>query len=442
MDDATLFPRTDDGPKKNGKAQRESSSTLRPRLRRPDRLQMILDPVCLDDRLPVDHPARTIWSVVERLDLSGFYEPLKARGPEPGRAATDPKLLIGLWLYGATQGVGSGRELARLCEYHDAYRWLCGGVSLNYHTLNDFRVGHQAALDELFTQVLATLVYHEVVTVRRISQDGTRVRASAGSSSFRREKTLKKQLNQTKRHIEALKRQMDAEVSARQHAAQERAARDRQRRLEAALAQLPKIQASKAKQKNKPSKHRPPRVSSTDPEARVMRMSDGGYRPAYNVQLATDVASRAIVGVDVTNIGSDANESVPMRRQVQQRTRLKVQEHLMDGGFTALQSIEQAQQDGVKVYGPPPVPKKAATAYTRRRGDSEAIAAWRQRMSTVQGQRIYRTRCSTSETVNADLKTHRGLRTLHVRGLGKVRCIALWSALAYNLMHFAPVLIT
>ncbi len=301
MDDATLFPRTDAGPKKDGEAQRESSSTLRPRLRRPDRLQMILDPVCLDDRLPGDHPARTIWSVVERLDLSGFYEPLKARGPEPGRAATDPKLLIGLWLYGATQGVGSGRELARLCEYHDAYRWLCGGVSLNYHTLNDFRVGHQAALDELFTQVLATLVYHEVVTVRRISQDGTRVRASAGSSSFRRHKTLKKQLNQTKRHIEALKRQMDAEVSARQHAAQERAARDRQRRLEAALAQLPKIQASKAKQKNKPSKHRPPRVSSTDPEARVMRMSDGGYRPAYNVQLATDVASRAIVGVDVTN---------------------------------------------------------------------------------------------------------------------------------------------
>ncbi len=442
MDDATLFPRTDAGPKKNGKAQRESSSTLSPRLRRPDRLQMILDPVCLDDRLPGDHPARTIWSVVERLDLSRFYEPLKARGPEPGRAATDPKLLIGLWLYGATQGVGSGRELARLCEYHDAYRWLCGGVSLNYHTLNDFRVGYEAALDELFTQVLATLVYHEVVTVRRISQDGTRVRASAGSSSFRREKTLKRQLNQTKRHIEALKRQMDGEVSARRHAAQERAARDRQRRLEAALAQLPKIQASKAKQKNKPSKHRPPRVSSTDPEARVMRMSDGGYRPAYNVQLATDTASRAIVGVDVTNIGSDAKESVPMRRQVQQRTGLKVQQHLMDGGFVALQSIEQAQQDGVKVYGPPPVPKKAATAYTRRTSDSEAIAAWRQRMSTVQGQRIYRTRCSTSETVNADLKTHRGLRAFNVRGLGKVRCIALWSALAYNLMHFAPVLIT
>jgi len=170
---------------------------------------MLLEPTCVDERLPAEHAARTIWRVVERLDLSGVYEGIVARGSDPGRAATDPKLLVALWLYAAVDGVGNGRQLDRLCREHDAYKWLCGGVSLNYHTLNDFRVSHEKALDALFTQVLTALTERSVVKVERISQDGKRVRASAGSSSFHREATLRRRLAEVRQYIEALKRQPD-----------------------------------------------------------------------------------------------------------------------------------------------------------------------------------------------------------------------------------------
>ncbi|MHC4107213.1 MAG: IS1182 family transposase [Planctomycetota bacterium] len=420
---------------------REGVTAEVPRLRRPDRSQMLLDPVCLDERLPADHPARTVWKAVERLDLSQFYEPLKARGSEPGRAATDPKLLMALWLYAATEGVGSGREIVRLCQYHDAYRWLCGGVSVNYHTLNDLRVGHEKALDDLFTNLLVTLIRHDLVKVRRVSQDGTRIRASAGSSSFRRQPTLKRQLKEVREHIEALKRQGDGEASVREKAAQERAASQREARLKAALAELPKIEVARAKSRDKSRRERPARASSTDPEARVMRMPDGGYRPAYNVQLATDTESRAIVGVDVTNAGRDANEAAPMREQIKQRTGCVMSDHLMDGDFVSLEGVEEAEKQGVNTYAPPPEARKGGDAYSRRKGDSDEVAAWRQRMSTAEAQEIYKQRCSTSETVNADLKQHRGLRSVNVRGQPKVRCIALWVAMAYNIMHFAEALL-
>ena len=169
----------------------------------------MFEPVCLDARLPADHQARTIWRVVERLDLSAFYDGIAARGSEPGRAATDPKLLVALWLYAAVDGVGNGRKLDRLCREHDAYKWLCGGVSLNYHTLNDFRVAHEKSLDGLFTEVLTALTERGVVRIDRISQDGKRVRASAGSSSFHCEKTLRRRLKEVRAYVEELKRQPD-----------------------------------------------------------------------------------------------------------------------------------------------------------------------------------------------------------------------------------------
>lgn len=420
---------------------RRGESSAPPRLRRPDRRQVTMEPCCLEERLPAGHPARTVWAVVERLDLSRFHEGILARGSSPGRAATDPRLLVALWLYAAIDGVGNGRELDRLCREHDAYRWLCGGVTLNDHTLNDFRVGHESALDELLTQVLATLMHHQVVQVRRLSQDGLRVRGSAGSSSFHREATLRRHLEAARSHVLALKHQAEESpgASARQCAARQRAARERQERLEAALAELPKIAAAKAAQKAKPSKERPPRASSTDPEVRVMKMGDGGFRPAHNVQLATDPVSRAIVGVAVCNAGSDARESEPMRRQVERRTGARVEEHLMDGGFVALKGITAAAASGVTVYAPPPVPRKGGNPYVARKGDSVAVAAWRQRMGTPQAKAVYKLRAATSETVNADLRAHRGLDRVHVRGSAKVRSVILWLVLGYNLMHFAGV---
>ncbi len=415
-----------------------------PRLRRPDRAQMLMRTCVLEELLAPEHPARMVWEVTGRLDLSGFYEAIAARGQTPGRSATDPRLLVALWLYALIEGVGNGRKLARLCQEHDAYRWLCGGLNLNYHTLNDFRTGQEKALDELFTQVLALLMDQKLVQVKRISQDGTKVRASAGTHSFRRRPRLEMLLEQAQARVAALKAQADDAPgsSARQKAAQERAARQRQERIEAALAQMPKLEAIKAAQRqDKPASRQAPRVSTTDPEARKMKMADGGFAPAYNVQIATDPQSRAIVGLQVTDHGTDHGEDAPLRQQVQQRTGAVVQEHLLDGGYVKKEAIEAAAAQGVALYAPLPATGKEGAVCRHNPKDSPAVAAWRQRMTSPAGQEAYKQRAATSETVNADLKTFRGLASFPVRGLKKVRCLALWSALAYNLMHFATALL-
>jgi transposase len=410
---------------------------------------VLLRPCALEDLLPPAHQARTLWAVVERLDLSPFHQPLRARGDAPGRAATDPRLLVALWLWAATQGVGSARAVERLCREHDAYRWLCGGVRVNHHTLSDFRTGHGDALDDLFTLVLAMLMGKGLVSVRRISQDGMRVRASAGQGSFKREQKLAAALEGARAQVEALKAQADGPEndgrSERQRAARERAAGDRQRRVEAALGQLPELKAVKARHNGKKS-DQPPRASLTDAEARKMKMPDGGFRPAYNVQLASDTGSRAIVGVDVSNLGTDQPQSRPMCRQVERRAGAgagaRVEEHLMDGGFIKLEAIEEAETGGVRVYAPPKVSAAQPDPHAARAVDTPAVATWRRRMGTGEARAIYKLRASTSETVNADLRTYRGLDRFLVRGLRKARCVALWSALAYNLMHFGAALLS
>ena len=445
MQTTSLFPGTEVAVPTCGGAGVNDNRFAAPRVRRPDRQQTTLEPCCLEDRLPADHPARTVWKVVERLDLSLFHAAIAARGSDPGRAATDPRLLVALWLYAAVEGVGNGRELDRLCREHDAYRWLCGGVSMNYHTLNDFRVGHAEAVDDLFTKVLAALMCLDVVKVNRVSQDGTRVRASAGRSSFRRKGRIEAFLTEAKAHIEVLKKQAEEapEESARKHAAQERAARERQERLEAALAAFPQIEEIKARQRNdKPSKHQEPRVSITDSEARKMKMGNGGFDPAYNVQIAADTESRAIVAIEVTNHGCDSGEDGPLREQVQRRTGKMPKEHLLDGGYLNRNAIEQASQEGVAVYVPLSPTAGKGEICTEHKDDPPGVAAWRKRMTSEEGKTIYKLRASTSETVNADLKAFRGLHAFTVRGLAKVRCVALWSALAYNVMHFATVLVT
>ena len=420
-----------------------------PRLRKADRRQVALLPLCVDELLPPQHQARTLWALVEGLDLSGFHEDLKARGSEPGRPATDPKILVALWLWAATQGVGSARELDRLCREHNAYRWICGGVSLNYHTLSDFHVDHQEALDALFTQVLAILMHEGIVQVQRISQDGTRIRASAGASSYRRKATLETHLVAARQQVEALKQQAEPpvaqEVTARQQAAQARAARERAARVEQALKLIPELEAIKARQGQKKKEAQPARASTTDPDARVMKMPDGGFRPAFNVQLAQDTESRAIVGVAVNNAGSDQGCDQPMRQQIAAQTGTPVQEHLVDGGYAKHEAIDTAAAAGVTLYAPvlkaKPKDGQPRDPYAPRPSDSPAVAAWRQRMGGAAGQAIYKLRAATSETCNADLKCHRGLLPFRVRGLPKVLAVTLWSALAYNLLHFGPAVL-
>jgi transposase len=421
------------------------------RLRVPERGQMRMGMASVDDLIIPDHPARLIWDVTGKLNLSAFYARIKALPGAVGRDATDPRLLLALWIYAATRGVGSARELNRLCSESRPYQWLCGGVSLNYHTLSDFRVSHGPALDDLLSQVIASLLDQKLLKVYRISQDGLRVRACCGASSFRREDRLRILLQESQQHVAALKKLVDdpmhsAGVSAKQRAAQMRAAKERQQRVERAIARLPKLAEKQAKLAKKVSKKdreagklKEPRASTTDSEATVMKMPDGGYRPAVNVQIASDTDSRAIVGVSVIDQGVDTGQVQPMRQQVEDRSGEKVSEHLVDGGYLKLSEVEDAANGQVTLYVPPKPPRNKllrGSEYEPRADDSQTIRDWRRRMGSDDGKAIYKQRASTSETINADLRSFRGLVQLTVRGLDKAKSVALWSALAYNLLHF------
>lgn len=404
-----------------------------PRYETANRAQVELQPCDLEALRPPGHAARLVWRVVEGLDLTQLSAAIRAREGHAGRSAIDPKILVALWLYATIDGVGSARELDRVCDAHDAYRWLRGGVSVNDHTLSDFRVAHQAALKDLLTQSIAALLHRGVVTMARVAQDGTRVRGSAGAGSFRRRPTLEEALQQARKHVERTARQAAGPAASRHEAAEGRAARERLARVEEALAQLPQVEALKRKQGAKASE---PRVSTTDPDARVMKMADGGYRPAYTVQFATDVDGRAVVGVTVTNEGHDRTALEPMLAQIEQRTGRRPEAHLVDGGFVNKDAITAAADSGVAVYAP------LFTRAGRTRdlaapvpGDSPAVQAWRARMMTDEGQRLFKDRGSTAEWVNADGRTHRVLDRIPVRGLEKVHAWALWIALAHHLMR-------
>lgn len=429
-----LFPSE---PPSSNPAQQASTEApkSKPRLACANRAQLLLRSMDLDATIPPDDEARTIWRFVEQLDISRFLEPIEAREGEPGRPATDPKILLTLWLYAITQGIGSARELARLCESHDAYRWICGGVSVNHHSLSDFRVGHGAALDDLFTQVLAAMMGQGLVTVSRVAQDGTRVRASAGAASFRREPRLKEFLAAAKEQVEHVKSiAEDPSVTAREVAARQRAAREREERIKKALEEMPKVREAKQTEEKK----REARASTTDPEARVMKMGDGGFRPAYNMQFAATTEEKVIVGVGVTNVGNDKAEMSPMLDQIQRRTGMRPKEHLVDGGYVKLDAIEKAATSGTTVYMPEPLKKGEIPTHAARPGDEPGVAAWRERMGTEEAKKIYRERAATAELVNADLKEHRGLK-LRVRGLTKILTIGVWMALTYNLLRWAAL---
>ena len=407
------------------------------RVREANRKQMILRAEDLDGLIGPEHAARAIWRVLEGMELGRFYAPIKAREGSAGRDATDPRLLLALWLYGLSEGVNSARELERLCEVHAAYRWICGGVSVNYHTLSDFRSGSGAALDELLSEVLAVLMHKRLLKLYRVAQDGTRVRASAGAGSFRRKRTLERCLKEARAHLAALAREAEHPESgpnARARAARERAAREREQRIEQALGELERLGAAKAQARNHPQRKGEVRASSTDPEARVMKLGDGGFASAYNLQFATDSESRIIVGVRATNSGADSRQLEPMQQEIERRTGAIPKQHLVDGGYMNFASVERSAARGIEVFSPP---RENRTYHidplSPQPNDSPAIAEYRQRMASADGKEIYRQRAATAETVNADLKTWRGLDRLLLRGLNKVLTVALWSALAYNL---------
>jgi transposase len=418
-----------------------------PRLLQPNRLQIELRASDLESLLAQDHRARLVWGYVVHQDLSKLIQAIKARGSNAGRAAIDPRILFALWLYATLEGVGSGREVARLSQEHDAYRWICGGVSVNYHAINDFRAGNAALMDELLTDNVAALAAAGAISLVRVAQDGMRVRANAGAASFRRQASLDEHLKEASELVQTLKTQAQSDpgLAKRQaQAAQLRAAQEREQRIQEALKQLPEVTAAKKRSGSKAEA----RASTTDADARVMKMGDGGFRPAFNVQFATTCDEQVIVGMEVVNAGSDMAQLAPMVEQVEQRLGQTAAKWLVDGGFPAHEQID-AVVAKTELYAPVPEPRAKKGEQKDKRdnevqqdkhqpkpGDSEAVAQWRTRMASEEAKEIYKQRAATAECVNVQAR-NRGLLRMPVRGLTKVRSVVGLFVLAHNLMRTA-----
>ena len=441
----SLFPSL---PESSASSSEAPGRTGAARVLTAQRDQIALRAVDLEATVGPEHAVRNVWAFVERLDLSVLHAGIGSVEGGSGRPAIDPQILMALWLYATVDGVGSAREIERLTEAHDAYRWICGGVNVNHHTLSDFRCARVDVLDELLTDSVAVLVNKGLVKLDRVAQDGMRVRASAGAGSFRRRSTLELCLKQARAQVQALKAEIDADPHAgnrRRRAGRERAANEREERVAQALEQLAEVEKQKNKKKAVAKKHNEteeqyrkrsePRASSTDAQARVMKMADGGFRPAYNVQLASTPNSQIIVGVEVNNCGSDGAQLSPMLEQVQQRYQQRPADWLADGGFASDADIEDAHRGGTTVYAPVRHPRNSSRDRSvPLPGDSQALAEWRQRMGSEAAKEIYKQRAATAECVNA-IARGRGLSQFLVRGLNKVKAVALWYALAHNLMR-------
>ena len=417
----------------------EVSGPGRVRLREPERDQVALQVVDIDSLIGQEHPARVIWSYVEQLDLGVLEGAIKAREHTPGQAPPSPRLLLALWLYATSQGVGSARALSRLCESDDAYRWLCGGVSVNYHGLSDFRTGHAELLDQLLSENVAALSAAGVIDLDEVVQDGMRARASAGASSFRRRKKLYKELRKAKRLVGRLKEEIEDDPDAsnrRIRAARERAARERHERATAALEKMAELEAERARRaktnKSQTKKQGEPRASTTDPEARVMKMPDGGFRPAYNCQIGTVAGGQIVVDVDVAMVGSDRGLLRPMLDRLQQRYGRRPKRHLVDGGFNKNDDTEWAAEIGIKIYGPAAGNKHKTDPYAPRRKDGPGVAAWRRRMKSPHGKSVYKRRC-LGEWINARFRRW-NLYQFTVRGRAKVSAVLRLYALANNIL--------
>lgn len=413
----------------------ETTGMGKVRSREPVREQGVFRWEMPEDALPADHAARLLWRVLGTLDLSGFIRDAKAVEGQPGRDVLSVRMLLTLWLYAISVGVGSAREIARRIHGDVVFRWIVGDQSVGHAKLSEFRVGHAKVLDQLFTDVLGTLLHQQLLSLELVAQDGTRVRASASAPSFRRARTLEECREQAALHVKGVLAEADdPEATEGEKLARLAAALDYKRRVEAAIATVQQLQTEGKKQ---------PRASTTDADARVMKMADGGFRPAYNVQRATAGSPmggpRTIVGVRVTNVGSDMGSVSPMLDDIERRTGHLPAVLLADANHGDHESIRNAAARGVTALIPLPTPRAGATG---AKADNDApIEAWRARMQTPEAKEQLRARASLCELPNADFKSRLGLGHLLVRNLGKVTCVVLLTALAHNLLAHATKLL-
>jgi transposase len=412
------------------------SKSRKPRVTEPERRQGVIRFEMPEDTLEPEHPARVLWQALGNLDLSAFLDDARAVEGMAGRPTHSPRMMLTLWTYAISQGVGSAREIARLTKTDRAYEWIVGDVSVTHHTLSRFRVGHQAALDKLMTDILSALTHAGVLSLRLVAQDGMRVRASASAPSFRRLESLQECREQAELHLKAVLAQAeDPQLTQAQRAAREAAARDFQRRIEAAVSTVVELQ----EQSRDPKK--PARASTTDAEARVMKMADGGFRPALNVQMATAGSElggpRTVVAVNVNNIGSDMNAVTPMLDQIERRTGQLPETLLADANHGGHAGIIDAVERGVNILVP--VPRRTREKTTSE-PDKPAIADWKAQMETEDAKALYRARASLCEWTNAQTAGRFGLRQVLVRGVSKATTVAMLVAITINLTQHLSTL--
>jgi transposase len=413
-----------------------------PRVHSPDRSQVDPNPKRIDELIPPDHKARLVWAMVEELDMTRLLDNIKSVEGHPGRDAIDPRILVALWLYATDEGISKAREVARRCGDCDPYKWICGGVHVNYHTLSDFRVQQSEWLREQVVTNIAAMRAEGLASLDKLGQDGMRVRASAGSDSFKKAEKLSHLLEKAEQQWDELQQEFEqTQRTPAEQAAQTRAARERIERLKQAQQQVQQV--AEQREKRKKGDGATARASTTDPEARRMKMADGGTRPAYNVQLDTDLDSLVIMGADVVQSGSDSGQIEPMVQQIEtdQGPLPEEAEYYVDGGFASNADLESMDERGVTVFAPvKAVEKKQQNGedpFAPKRGDTPPVAQWRQRMGTDEAQQKYKQRSKT-EYPNATCR-NRGLHQFLVRGLDKVRTVVMWYVLTHNLFRMVAL---
>jgi len=485
---------------KGSKPEWLTESEPLPRLKPINRKQLLLRPIDVEALVPVDHEVRAIWEFTGHLDLSSYYETIHAVEGKAGCTAFDPRLLLSLWIYAYSKGIGSAREISRLCDSDPAYQWLTGMEPVNYHTLADFRSSHKDSLDRLFVEVLAIMSAEGLITLERVTQDGTKIKALAGSNSFRREERIRE-------HLKAAEEQVlsppDEEAGLREQRARERAVKEKKERMEHALRELEKMREAKSGGEAKNA-----RASMTDPDARIMKEWDGGRVPAYNVQISTDAAAGVIVGVGVSQRPDDSQELVPAVERIGKNLGKSPEHMVADGGYTSWENVVAMDESGIdfigsltdrsrtagrfqqrgvdaafypehftydegsdtytcpegKILRPSGevrrpgrtnhmyrsrrkdclscphrercCPGKTNMRSVARRVDDPALVSFTEKMKTEEAKEIYKQRAAIAEFPHAWIKEKIGLRQFRLRGLLKVGMEALWACVTYNIQQW------
>jgi len=477
-----------------------ASKAAAKRFRPIDRSQITMRPIDVEKLVAEDHPVRAIWAMVSKLDMSRLEASVKAVEGGKGRSHWDPRLLAAIWIYGYSEGINSARELARMSAYEPGLQWLTGLEEVNYHTLADFRVENKEAQEDIFTQMMGLLRAEGLTDLKRVMQDGTKIKAQASGNSFRRADTIREHLKLAEEQVHAMGDPNSEELSQQVIKARQRAVREKKERLELALHELEEIEKART------NSEKAPRVSESDPEARVMKQSDGGFAPSYNVQICTEASNKVIVAVETTQAGTDYDELVHGMEAVQANTGQTPEEMVVDGGYIKNANVEEAAERGVDLIGPVAVSNPEASLKKRgvspdfypdkfrydeqtntcicpaektlrfqrtsrrdgrsehqysakaadcakcpfrnqccpktsarmiiRKEDSEAVKAFRAKMQTEEAKQIYRSRAEIAETPNAWIKAKFGLRQFRLRGLRKVGIEAVWACLTYNVRQW------